>query len=290
MAGKGHLGLDLFFVISGFVIPYALWQNNYSWRQFPQFLLKRSIRIEIPYIASFSIYLLFTYFECKAQGIHFTVNYVQYFLHFLYLQEYLGYIPYSSVYWTLAIEFQFYILVGCLFPLIIHKNRVIQIGLLVLFGILSYFLILHYNWFIFQYGFLFLAGIIVFLYHIKNISAKVFIPLLALLLILVYIKNGLDVSIVVAFAACTILFLKKEWKLTWFLGNTSFSLYLTHITAAGTFIIYAKSIIPNEILLRFASIGFALIYATLFYYLIERPAFKLSKKIRYYRKPQTADR
>ena len=48
----GFLGVDIFFVISGFVIPLSLHGRSYTLRQFPAFMVRRLVRLEPPYIAS----------------------------------------------------------------------------------------------------------------------------------------------------------------------------------------------------------------------------------------------
>ena len=48
----GFLGVDVFFVISGFVIPYAMYRGMYRFKNFGTFLLKRVIRIEPPFLIS----------------------------------------------------------------------------------------------------------------------------------------------------------------------------------------------------------------------------------------------
>src|ERR1700761_3968879 len=47
----GYLGVPVFFMISGFIIPYSL-PPAYKLKQFKTFFVKRIIRIEPPYIAS----------------------------------------------------------------------------------------------------------------------------------------------------------------------------------------------------------------------------------------------
>ena len=45
-------GVDVFFVISGCVIPLSLYGKNYGISQFPRFMLRRLVRLEPPYLAS----------------------------------------------------------------------------------------------------------------------------------------------------------------------------------------------------------------------------------------------
>ncbi len=63
LSGKyGYLGVDIFFVISGFVIPWSLYRTRYAIRDYPRFLLKRNVRLYPPYLASIAISILATNF------------------------------------------------------------------------------------------------------------------------------------------------------------------------------------------------------------------------------------
>lgn len=287
----GYLGLDLFFIISGFVIPYAMFQNDYSWNRFPKFLLKRSIRIEPPYIISFLLIItmrilhgVINHWQTPSEYFMHSHDWTQFGLHFFYLNQYFGYEPYTVVYWTLAIEFQFYLLIGLLYPLLVSSKKVFPILLFVFFCTLIWFLNLPYNWFIFQYGYLFITGILIFLYTVKHISLRWFLVLLAIVFTLLYFKNGFDVLLLAIFGATAIIGIKHEWKLSNFFGKISYSFYLIHIEAAGWFIIYMRPIVNNEFHVRILAVLFAIVFAIGFYYLFEKPAFNLSKKILYNKK------
>src|ERR1700704_4918895 len=48
----GSLGVEVFFVISGFIIPFALYRGKYRVRNFGRFLAKRVTRLDPPYFAT----------------------------------------------------------------------------------------------------------------------------------------------------------------------------------------------------------------------------------------------
>jgi peptidoglycan/LPS O-acetylase OafA/YrhL len=275
----GYLGLDLFFIISGFVIPYAMFRNNYELKKFPVFLLKRITRIEPPYIISFLLIILLRVIYAHINNGAYLMDWKQFGLHFFYLNQYFGYSSYTWVYWTLAIEFQFYLLIGILFPIITSSIKIFSLALFIFFCIVIWHLNLHYDWFVFQYGYLFITGILISLLTIRYISLRTFILLLIPLLILIYFKNGLPVLLTAVFGSICILTIKGQWKVTDFLGKISYSFYLVHLESAGWFINFMRPAITNEIALRICSILFALVFATAFYFLFERPSIKISKRI-----------
>ena len=126
----GNLGVEVFFVISGFVVPYSLSRAGYSIGSFPMFLVKRIARLDPPYIASFFLALFILYFRFALHG--FEPNYkpnvsaFQLLLHLGYLNAFFNYAWIVALYWTLAIEFQFYLSIGLLFPWISHPSMLIR--------------------------------------------------------------------------------------------------------------------------------------------------------------------
>lgn len=104
----GAVGVHVFFAISGFVVPWSLVGRDYTWRRFPRFLARRLVRLDPPYLISVAAALVLV----RAQSLSTVL------LHFGYLAGIVGPRWMLPVYWTLGIEFQFYILIGLLFPLI----------------------------------------------------------------------------------------------------------------------------------------------------------------------------
>jgi len=55
---EGQQGVAIFFVVSGFILPYALYNKDYMLKHFWLFLAGRIIRIDPPYWASILLVFL----------------------------------------------------------------------------------------------------------------------------------------------------------------------------------------------------------------------------------------
>jgi peptidoglycan/LPS O-acetylase OafA/YrhL len=116
---QGNLGVDLFFIISGYLISDHLikeyLQNNSL--NIRKFYAKRFLRIMPVYIAVLIIY-----------GIVIKTNYSEVWTNLLYINNY---VPYEKQYmpwtWSLAVEMQFYILIPFFLTacLSLRKNHVL---------------------------------------------------------------------------------------------------------------------------------------------------------------------
>ena len=277
----GHHGLHLFFLISGFVIPYSMYIKKYEIKQFFQFFKKRFIRIEPPYIISFLFIILVRFIFAYVNSYEFQFNWEQFWLHFFYLNRYFGHESYAVIYWTLGIEFQFYIIAGLLVPLLIHENKYISMATLGLSALGCYYSHFPWDWFIFQYGFLFMLGIITFQFYINYITRLEYILLAIIGCIGLEHILGVNVTITAIVGMFAILLIKREWKVTNFFGDISYSLYLTHTEAAGWFMVFTSAYFTDKTTHVFAALAFALFFATAYQRLIEKPFLKLSKKVKY---------
>lgn len=128
--GIGWIGVDFFFVISGFLITSILLQSNKGQGYFKNFYTRRLLRI-LP--LSFALLLVFflgvTFFD---QGNRLAFYRQNWWYYFLFVQNWLFYakgLPqeyYLNHFWSLAVEEQFYLF----FPLLVYavsKRRLVQI-------------------------------------------------------------------------------------------------------------------------------------------------------------------
>ncbi|MBN8836637.1 MAG: acyltransferase [Sphingobacteriia bacterium] len=285
----GKYGVDIFFVISGFVIPYAMFTRGFSLRKdFRSFFLRRLTRIELPYVVSIAFVLLLTYLSASSslyQGQkNIQIDFSNIPAHLTYTNYFFGKPYFNDVYWTLAIEIQYYIFVCFIFRYILQKEEWVFVLLLLFINIpaifLKEYLILPRYLPIFSVGFLLLRNITG---HQPNNPAFVYVILFALLLFNVYI-NGMASSVFTLLAFCWIRLNHINYPswLLW-LGKISFSLYLIHIPVSSRIQNLASRFIPHStvyaLLIIISTIAITLFIAWVYFLLIEQPFQKLSKKI-----------
>ena len=299
----GKLGVDVFFVLSGFVITLTLAKASINWGYFWRFAGRRSLRLDPPYWASLAICcgLLLL----RRDAFHSDVElptWGQIGAHLIYLQGLLGYRQINSVFWTLCIEIQLY-LVFCAFQGALQWRRSKEQGLLwcsrgtlvAFVGSLAWpaGLIGGEGQRVTLLPFMceFLAGSIAYWFSAGQLRATTCIAAGSALVCL-----GLgyrDPSAVTA--GCTALLLiaaSARGALTrWLalpsfqrLGKISYSLYLVHVP---TFLVVLglRTRLPGGEsegvgwLLCLVALGAALAIATVFYAVVERPSLKLSHRL-----------
>ena len=124
----GWLGVEVFFVISGFVIPYSIstTYETYSTSAFASFISRRLVRIEVPYIVSIILVIMLDHISALTPGFHgATPNFTaaQIASNIFYVAAWTGQKWLQPVYWTLAYEFAFYLTIGLLYSVLFGKRR-----------------------------------------------------------------------------------------------------------------------------------------------------------------------
>ena len=120
---NGWMGVDLFFVLSGFLITHHLlhrWPAHFNRAFMLRYWAKRILRTFPAYYAAVFIALfgLVPYFEAQALDIGYTLS-----VHLLFLQDYLG-SDLVAAFWSLGVEEKFYLL--C--PLVLVYVRQISLS------------------------------------------------------------------------------------------------------------------------------------------------------------------
>jgi peptidoglycan/LPS O-acetylase OafA/YrhL len=287
----GYLGVEVFFVISGFVIPYALSRANYSPGYYPRFLLKRVLRLDPPYIVSILLTLLVLFLRFAAHGFRGEqmqhVSAVQLLLHLGYVNAFFGYAWIIPIYWTLAIEFQFYVSIGILYPLISHRSQWVRHVTLICLGLT--YLIDRSGTFIFHYVFLFLLGIVTYQHRNGLLGRTFYLCTVALLLACLLESLGLAITIAGVATALAIAFLDTSGGPLKFFGKISYSVYLTHIIVGDNILDFSLRRVHStagRLCLYVIAFGATILCAYLLYRLVERPSQRWSASIPYRREPK----
>lgn len=110
----GHRGVEIFFVLSGFVIAHSIGRKRMTPGYFGTFVLRRSVRLDPPYWVAIALMSAYLWFRARYGNEPVDLpSTAQVLAHLFYVQDVLGYGNINVVFWTLCIEIQFY-LVFCL--------------------------------------------------------------------------------------------------------------------------------------------------------------------------------
>jgi len=283
----GWTGVEIFFVISGFVITWSMINSDYKFRNLKTFLYKRFIRIEPPYIISAIVIIILNYLSSLSssfQGKAFVFDPYSIILHMGYLVRLFEESWINPVYWSLEVEFHFYFLMALSMPLLLSKKSIIQVFALLM---LSTLIFLKNNITpLFDYIDIFLLGILIALYKSKNINNITFWISIAIMSTSVFINHELIICFVTIISSAIILFQENLFNhsIFSFFGKISYSLYLLHVPFGGRIINISKRFDLNE-LNKFIVLLFALTFSIgisfLFYWIIEKPFHKMAKRIIY---------
>jgi peptidoglycan/LPS O-acetylase OafA/YrhL len=207
--------------------------------------------------------------------------------HLGYLNDILGLKWASGVFWTLAIEFQFYLFMAVAFLGYTSSSNFKSLVFIAATLILS--LIFQDRIYLPAWLSFFAVGALLFRRMTLNMPIVLFLPAIIFTLLPIFFLFGIPELIAVSFSILFILFVRLKdsnffEKLLVNLGVISYSLYLIHIEL-NKLALRLTSFIPllvNHSLLRLTvSIAFAICVAAIFYFLIERPFKQKSSSIKY---------
>jgi peptidoglycan/LPS O-acetylase OafA/YrhL len=283
----GYLGVDAFYVISGFVIPFSFAIKNYQITQFWSFFKKRFVRIEPAYWVSIVLIMFkevtsrlvqdYRYFEFP----HYTFAGIG--AHFLHLNDFFNLPWLQQVYWTLAIDWQFFIFIGLIFFWVNRPEWWARYALYIFFIAVKWLFDPDSTkqW-LFYHITLFLPGLIFFHYKKGYIQKIEFYILMAVALYAIWYKMWWNHLAATLFSVLIIESFTKEFKITSYMGKISYSMYLTHIFSGWWVTAILMNVAHTEgpktlaVLIGIAvSIGFAKLY----YDYIEKPTQEWARKV-----------
>jgi peptidoglycan/LPS O-acetylase OafA/YrhL len=278
----GWLGVEVFFVISGFIIPYSLYRSQYRLAHFPRFMLRRLVRLEPPYLVSIALVLVLWEVGSRMPGFAGappSYSLGQVLAHFLYLIPLTDYTWLNVVYWTLAYEFVFYISAGLLWPVL--SRRPLVVTALLVAAIQA----AEIAWRDKPTGaaLLFFVGICCARRTLRLDASWLSLSAAAIAIAVL----GWFVAPVVAFITLTTALLIAfvdipRIRVLAFLGAISYSLYLIHVPVGGRVVNIGRRFIEGpfqELVLSLVALAVTLAVAAVFCKYIEDPAKRASKRV-----------
>lgn len=273
----GWTGVEVFFVISGFVIPFVMLKGDYHWRDGGQFMARRLIRIWPPSAILIGLTVLqYAAINSMGQGDPLgwtSLSVARIAANLFYIAPFTGQDWLNGILWTLSVEFQFYLLLALAFPLFVaHRAWLWVAGLVSLvtallpFAGVAQFL---------TYAIYFAMGGVTLLFREQKMTRAALVALLAVMMAVATIELGWLPSSFAAATALVIAFVPIRSRLFIFLGMISYSLYLTHmlIASSAEFLI-VRLFGPDTAIERVAAqllcLAVTIVGAWLFYLLVER--------------------
>jgi len=283
----GWMGVEIFFVISGFIIPLSLHRAGYRLRDYGAFVLKRMLRLDPPYVVALLVTIAVGYLASHTPGFRgqpYAVSLPQFFLHLGYLNVFFGYPWLNPVFWTLAIELQFYLAIGLLFPLLVDPAPARRVALLGAVALLA--ILLPSRDFIFHYAFLFVAGLVTFQYRIGLVNRRVFLAVLAVLAAAIAATMETAwVAPVAVLTSAAIAFADVRNRLLTFLGSISYSLYLIHVPFGGRVVNLGQRFAhdaPSRLAVLALALALSIAGAYALFRLVESPSQRwASRRVRF---------
>ena len=285
-SGKyGNLGVPVFFVISGFILPYSLWKGHYRLSDFGRFVAKRVIRLDPPYLVAILLAVIIGYATGVSSypgGGPFTVTPVQLLLHFGFLNVFAGRPWVIGVFWTLAIEFQFYLTLGLTYHLLASEQEW-KFLLFVAGCAVSQHLIFNIRYLPYHWP-LFLLGIAAFRHKAGFMTTRKALLYLLVLFSYCEVTLGLPTAIAGGGAALSIMFLTLQSRITNFLGDISYSLYLIHQPIGRRICDLGARLVTTPLQAALVAVFATVVVigtAYLMYRWIELPSQRFAGRIRY---------
>lgn len=282
IATYGAQGVELFYIISGFVITFALTRSGYRIMHYGKYVLKRVIRI-IPvfFMTIFAIYSFEIFMAKIFWGYEIQLDYSNILANLTFTVDlWEGATWINPIFSTLGVEFQFYLLIGLLLPIIQCKawRKYVVLSLLILAGLST----MEHQTVLVNMPY-FALGIVIHDIHAKKLlhSSYVFLGLLFIVLLRYYMLEDFIVSVI------TLLFflvIKPSFRASNEIGKISYSLYLTHGLFGGWLLFFLSRdeyINLSPYLIIPMAFVFSLIGAKVFYLLFEKPSISWGKKIKY---------
>lgn len=276
IANYGSQGVELFYIISGFVIYHSLKSREYVLGMYPVYLKKRFLRIFPPFLGVIALIAL----TPLLWNSPYPYSFEQLLQNASLVVDLFGNVEWlNPIFATLKVEFLFYFLIGFL-VVFMRKNEwlyclVVAISLIaiLLFPTIE---IVHNAPF-------FLVGI-----ALSEISSREKVVLnyaiIAACILIVGILFPVEDLVVTVLALIFLVWVKIKNTFLEKIGQFSYSLYLVHGLSGGLCIYVLRKqtfVVLNPWLTLVIALSVAIGFAYAYYRIVEKKSIQWSKKVNY---------
>jgi len=311
---RGRLGVDVFFVLSGFVIAYSIQNGAHTFQYLGKYALRRSIRLDPPLWAAILLEILVIqvslYFYPDLGTKIPTLREV--LVNFTYLQEMLHVRNVVDAFWSLTYEVQFYF-ISVAFMVVVRLlrrwdaritwSKVFAYSMMTV--AYAYSIAIYHELvptpmrgIFLERWFQFFLGVMVLAVIQRKLGLRVFVLAWTICLAstLVAAPSGyrLESSLCSLIVSALILWVGYTGRMasllrdnvSQFLGRISYSLYLVHLIIGWRFAALMKRLAGNElsvitgISVFVGSVAVSVFAAWLMYRMLEAPSLRLARKVK----------
>jgi peptidoglycan/LPS O-acetylase OafA/YrhL len=273
----------IFFSLSGFVIAMSMHRNQFRLKDVGAFIARRWVRIEVPYIVSILVYLSIAFAWSLKDGTGFSFEPLRLAHHLFYTIPFTEYSWYNEVYWTLALEFQFYILIALLFPFFASKNMWLRFSALACFSLTAF--IVPDNRLLFLYAPMFSVGILLYFHVFSGLkSHSIAWILMGLMVLQIGVQFDISAAFFIALSIGVTQVNLSEKNPVTRIGKMGYSLYLLHGAAGGSllyFLAQYNNTTAYNYFIVLLGVLFSIALSYVFYRLIERPSIRGARRIHF---------
>lgn len=298
----GYLGVDVFFVLSGYILTYVYFDPYFirpiSWLEVLEFVKKRFARIYPLHIATLAgsiLFLVFLDYRSEAK-VTFYWSHVVPQIFMTHAWGFLDGVRWNFPSWSISAEWFAYLFVFP-FSFFLFKFKgfffLMSVNFFVigLFGVLVFFLFDNNVGLLLEEGIIriipeFLLGVtsyIWFRFKKRDFQSNIFIfGLLALMLAFYFFLNNFQFLILLSTPLVLVTLHHGNWicnvlfgnRIIVFLGEISYSIYMVHFFSRAVNGIIHKTYFGNELnsgLYFFNYIALTIVFSIIGYFFIEKP-------------------
>jgi peptidoglycan/LPS O-acetylase OafA/YrhL len=307
---NGGCGVDVFFVLSGFVIAFTLRDAAVTFRYFGNFMLRRCVRLEPPYWVTIVLAVgAVQVANLLRDDRHVPLpSWQQVLAHLFYLQDVLRLGQILTVFWTLCYELQFYLSFIALTGLIQYLGNRWQLGeagrarlrWLVFAPLTAYSLAVQSSLmscppgFMFRAWYLFFLGVVAWWTLRGEARPASFWAYAGVILTVTAFRSSVHAAVGLA-TGVSLFAVGRMGRLDrWlahgllqYFGRISYSLYLIHTVVGGPFVNYfrerlfgAAPSLPAAVGLFVTGSVVSIVGAHLLYRFVEKPSVEFAKRLK----------